>query len=280
MTNYINYNGNFVPSDKPIINASNRAFRYGDGIFETIRVSNHSIALADYHFERLFSGIRLLKFNPLAFFTPALLQEQILELCAKNNHSGNIRVRLMVFRGDGGLYDPDNDVTNYIIESQPLYDKENQKNKNGLQIDIFPDGIKAVDLFSNLKSNNYLVSVMGALYAKAKQLDDCIILNSQGRICETTISNIFCIREKTILTPALSEGCVAGVMRRHLLTQLKKFGFEVIEQPVDNIVLEDADEIFLTNAISIIRSVASFRNRTYRMNKSSEIRQELIKEFS
>ncbi|HTQ66341.1 MAG TPA: aminotransferase class IV [Puia sp.] len=277
MTTYLIFNGDFVPSDKPIITAQNRAFRYGDGIFETIRISNYSIELAAYHFERLFSGIRLLKFDLPSFFTPEFLQKQITELCIRNNHHEDARIRLTVFRGNGGLYDSVNHFPNYIIESQPIIEKDNQRNRNGLHIDIFTDGYKSVDTFSNLKSNNYLLYAMGALYAKANQLDDCIILNNYGRVCETTISNIFCINGKKIITPPLSEGSVAGVMRRHLLKKLQQSGFEVKEEIIETKLLENASEVFLTNAISGIRWVSYFGNCSYKNDLSLQIQKELLK---
>ena len=126
------------------------------------------------------------------------------------------RIRLMLFRGNGGIFDPENLLPNYIIETSSL-PHENQLNENGLVVDVFPDAKKSCDLFSNLKSNNYLPYVMAGLFAKKNKLDDCIVLNSFERICDSAIANIFIIDDNNIYTPPLTEGCVAGIMRRWML---------------------------------------------------------------
>ena len=276
MITYCNFNGNIIRSNEPVITADNRGFRYGDGIFETIRVENNLIILPAYHFERLFSGLKLLQFDLPSSFTSDALAKQIADICRKNNHA-NARVRLVVFRGSGGLYDPENHFPNYIIQSSALSSNNEELNKKGLIIDIFPGGRKAIDIFSNLKSNNYLVYAMGALYAKKNKLDDCFILNSREHICDSTIANIFYVKEKKIFTTPLAEGCVAGVMRRYLLEKLPEIGFAIEEQPINPSALISADEIFLTNAIFGIRWIANYRGHSYKNDITSLIYHSLIK---
>ena len=275
--NYINFNGNIVRSHEPVITAESRGLRYGDGIFETMRIAGDSIVLSTFHFDRLFSGIQLLQFDQPAFFTREILTQQINDLCSINNHRPWARVRLTVFRGKGGLYDPENHIPNYIIDSQPLAAYNESINKEGLVIDIFPDARKSMDVFSNLKSNNYLLYAMGALYAKKNQLNDCLLLNSQDRICDSTIANIFCVKDKTVFTPYLSEGCVSGVMRRYLLIKLAEAGFSVQEKEIEVDWLQTVDEIFLTNSIYGIRWVQYLRDRSFKNEITSSIYQRVIK---
>ncbi len=278
MSSYINFNGTIIPSGNPVITADNRGFRYGDGVFETIKVVNRSILLSSYHFHRLFAGLKLLAFDLPQNFTAETLAAQINTLCKKNKHA-NARVRLAVFRGNGGLYDPENNLPNYIIQSfalEPAFDGIGK----GLVIDIFPDGRKAIDAFSNLKSNNYLVYAMAALHAKKNQLDDCIILNSHENICDSTIANIFCIKGNTVFTPALSEGCVAGVMRRYLLSALPGLGLSVEETKITGNFLVSSNEIFLSNAIAGIKWVKGFRGHSYKNEMSAFIHASLLKNFN
>ena len=84
---YINYNGKTINSEDPFINANNRGFRYGDGLFETMRLEDGEVALQKYHFERLFKGLAILKFQLPSSFTPQFLYESIQQLCMKNKHS-------------------------------------------------------------------------------------------------------------------------------------------------------------------------------------------------
>ena len=87
-----------------------------------------------------------------------------------------------------------------------------------------------MDEFSNLKSNNYLGYAMGAMYAKKHKFHDCLMLNSSNRICDATVANVFWVKDGKIFTPPLSEGCVAGVMRAHLINRLPENGMEVLEK--------------------------------------------------
>jgi branched-chain amino acid aminotransferase len=273
---YINFNGKIIGSGQPVIQADNRGFQYGDGLFETIRIKEGQINLSDFHFQRLFYGAQLLQFELPSSFTAEELSLQILELCRINDHLFSGRVRLVVFRTNGSFQGPGLDHPDYIIQSSSLSPSTPQLNKRGLQIDIFPEGRKAIDQFSNLKTNNYLLSIMGSKYAKAHQWDDCVILNSEDRICETTVTNIFCVKNERIYTPGLSEGCVSGVVRRFLLEKLSGSQFPIQEQPMDFQFVKDSEEVFLTNAIHGLRWVESFGGRRFGNKMTTELNQAFI----
>ena len=135
-------------------------------------------------------------------------------------------------------------------------------NSNGLIIDVYPDARKVCDQFSNIKSNNFLPYVMAALYAKNIKVNDCLLLNNFDRIADSTIANIFFIKDAVIYTSPLSEGCVAGVMRRFIIEKFSS-KFAIIEKPFSIDELQNADEVFLTNSIKGIRWVKQFRNTIY-----------------
>lgn len=273
------FNGKIVAGSGPVLMASNRGYRYGDGLFETMKLVKGNIVLAALHFERLFSGLSLLKFDLPELFSAEQLQKDILQLCHKNNCGQLARVRLSVFRGNGGLYDADKKAQ-YLIECWPLQESVNQLNENGLVIDVYPDARKSMDQFSQLKSANFLPYSMAALYAKENKWNDCLVLNTSGNIADSTIANIFMIKEKVITTPALTEGCVGGVMRRHLLTALGKEGYDIKETMVTVDDLQKADEVFLTNAINGIRWVRQFRDRVYSNSSTMEIFTRFVKTIS
>jgi len=270
------YNDQFFLSGKPVISAGNRLLRYGDGLFETIRIYNGRILNSDFHFDRLYNGLSILQFEIPKLFTPEFLINKINALLKKNGHEKNARVRLMVFRGNGGIFDPENNFPNYIIETWPLSDKI-ELNENGLTVDIFPDARKSCDQFSNLKSNNYLPYAMAGLFAKKNRLNDAIVLNAFGRVCESAIANIFIIKDTTIYTPPLSEGCVAGVMRRWMLEKFSLKNYVPAEKNLSVNDILDADEFFLTNSIHPIRWVQNFREKNYENQRVKEIFLYLIK---
>ena len=273
---FICLNGKILRAEDPVLLASNRGYRYGDALFETMKVASKNILLEAYHFERLFAGLRLLQFEIPKLLTRKKLCKEVL-LLAEKNHCGNLaRIRLSVFRGNGGVYDEER-TPQYLIECWPLNESLNRLNENGLVIDVFPAARKSCDSFSHLKSANYLPYTMAAIYAKANKLNDCLVLNTDGNIADGTIANIFLIKEGVVITPGPDQGCVNGVMRRHLLEKMKDAGYSIQENPVSVSTLEEADEVFLTNAISGIRWVKQFREKVYSNNLTVEIYNRFIK---
>ena len=272
--NFVHANGSIVERNKAQLSPDNHSYRYGDGLFETMKLIKGDILLEDYHFERLFFGLKTLKFKIPALFTKQKIGGQVRKLCIKNNCEELARVRLSVSRGNGGLYACDNKFS-YLIECWPL--EQTGFNENGLIIDIFPDARKSIDIFSNLKSANYLPYVMAAIWARENKLNDALILNQHERICDATIANVFWVKDDKIYTPPLNEGCVAGVMRQWILD----FGFRVSDFSVNDAVLTknillNADEVFLTNVITGIRWVKQCDDKIYDNKIANKIFAKLI----
>lgn len=250
---WICHNGIFLPADQPIFTASNRGFKYGDGLFETATFYRGNLLLAPYHFERLFSGLALLKMT--IDFTPAHLTDLVTALCVKNNCS-TARVRLAVYREEA-------DNASFVLETTALAQNKMQWNKQGWSLAIYPFARKSCDAFANLKSANYLPYLLAAQYAKAQYADECLVLNIHNRICDGSKTNLFFIKGKDVYTPALSEGCVAGVMRRAVIEFLKQAGYAVHQKSVTEEKLLQADHLFVTNAIEGLRWVQRFKEQQY-----------------
>jgi len=261
--NYFNYNGKFLKEGNTIIGADSRALRYGDGLFETMKIKNGKIELVDEHFARLWKGMQVLQFDVAKHFSPERLEEQIIALAKKNMHLFGARVRLSIIRGDGGLFDAKNHTPNFIIQTWPLPEGNGEWNSNGLVAGIYSEVKKSCDILSNLKHNNYLPYVLAALQAKKEKWNDAILLNTTGNICDSTIANIFLVKDEIIYSPALSEGCVAGVMRQTLLQFLKANNYQMEERAVTQVELFAADEVFFTNSMYNIRWVQSIGNSDF-----------------
>ena len=264
------YNKQFFHSDIPVIMHENRSFRYGDGLFETMRMQQGKIINIDFHFERLFAGMKVLQIEIPGYFSKSYFLDTVNQLLSKNSIFKNARIRLMFFRGNEGIFEIENNATNFIIETFPLH-KKIELNEEGLVVDVFPDVAKSCDRLSNLKSNNYLPSVMAARFAKKNSLDDAIILNAFGRVCETAIANIFIIKDQKVITPPLTEGCVAGTMRRWMLEKLILNNYVVQEKEISIEDVLSADEFFLTNAIQPMRWAKKFRDKTYGNERVKEV---------
>lgn len=264
MNHFINFNGTLLEATSPVAQPSNRSLRYGDGLFETMRCENGGIRLARFHFERLFQGLKVLEMEWKADFTADYLSGQIFELCKKNNQE-KARIRLNVYREESPGFSTLNNHLQFIIESSGLPDPDPEP----VRVTFYKEEKKSAGILSNLKTNNYLLYVMAAKHARQNGFDDALILNSQDRICEATTSNVFFIKDGIVFTPLLSEGCVAGVMRRHLLEVLPGLGFSVIESPISPEMIFEMDEGFLTNAIQGIKSIERIGDRILKQNSTA-----------
>lgn len=254
--NRICFNGDFLPASQPIFVADNKSYRYGEGLFETMRLHRGSIPLASLHFERLFTGMKTLGFRIPASLDPGQLTSDILKLAKLNNCTNAARIRLSVSGGNGGLTDGDNKLS-YLVECWPI--NPPSLNENGLVTDIFPEGRKCADQYSHLKSSNALVYAMAMRWARQQKLNEAIILNAHDRVVEGAISNLFIVLGGRMYTPPVSEGCVAGTMRRHLLLR-----YDVEEKALTTADLLNAEEAFLTNAIHGIRWIGAVGKSNYR----------------
>lgn len=266
----------FHRAGQPLISVDNRSFRYGDGLFETLRCKTENIQLADFHFDRLFSGMQLLGFEPPSFFTRNYLAEKVQQLLHRNGHSQLARVRLTVFRGDGGPFDAVSGYPHLLIQSWALSAGTKKINENGLVLGIHQLTKKPIDQLANCKTNNYLSPLMAARAAKKNHWNDAVILNTADRVCETTIANIFLFNNDLLITPALTEAPVAGTMRRHILQQARHLQIPIEERAVTVAELLEAEEVFICNAIQGIRWVASLENKNFVHSKTSALFQQLI----
>lgn len=252
----INYNGSLVSEKDIQLNHNNRAFKYGDGIFETIKVQNKKIVFFEDHYFRLMASMRMLRMKIPMDFTLEFLQEQIL----KTITTDNARIRLTVYRKDGGLYNPATNDIDFIIESKPL----SYETKSTYEIDLYKDFYNYSGLLSTVKTTNRMLNVIASVFANENDLDNCILLNERKGVVEVTNGNIFIIKGNVVKTPALTEGCIKGIVRKKVIEQLQKSKHYTIEETsISPFELQKADEVFITNAIVGIQSVTKYRKKEF-----------------
>jgi len=268
---HINLNGKITTRTNAAIPVDNGAFRYGYGLFETMLVERGSIRLKEYHWERLFEGLKVLQLERPPLMTYEWMENEVLRTVKKNGAEGLSRVRLQLYAGGGGLYGMESAQPGFLIECFPLETDVLKLNEHGLVAGI-ADGInKSMDSLSNLKSCNALIYAIAARQAKANKWNDALVRNTNNNIVESTIANIFWIKDKVVYTPPLTEGCVAGVMRRHIMERIT-----VTEKELREEGLLLADEVFLTNAIKRIRWVEGIGNTRYGNEKVNTIYKSLL----
>lgn len=263
MPQYLYHNGSYCLANQPLFTAANRAFRYADSLFESMAMVNGNIPLLPMHLQRLTQSAQILQMVLPDELTPRRLLNHCKQLCLLNHIAPHARVRLTVYRANGGLYLPKYNQSLMLIETTALPPHSFEPNKEGVTIGIYPQPLVMPSVFSELKTGNALPYVIAAQYAAAHHLDNCLLLNCYHQIAETTNSNIFWVSNQTVFTPPLSSGCLNGVMRKTLLNLLPDMGLPCTQQPCTINTLLNAHEIWLTNATAGVQWVARLQEKTY-----------------
>ena len=268
------YNNQFYDKNEFSISLENRAFLYGDGLFESVKVFNGRAFNLDAHLNRMFEGAKFLNLD--LRMRKEDMQNQINLLLKENSISDAAYLKIMVFRSEGGKYLAENNKASFLIVTETDSQKQFELNKNGIELGLFSAQLKPMSELSNFKTISALQSVLCANEAREKGKDDCLMLNSENNIIESANSNVFYVKEGVIYTPKLSEGCVDGTMR-NLIMNLKQLTFQIQETKVELEQLFSADEVFLTNSIQGVRWVASFEDSVFEQQK---VAQQLVNQIN
>ena len=267
----INYNGQIIPKANASISLNNRGFKYGDAVFETIKVKNKKVHFAEDHYFRLMASARMLRMNVPMNFTLEYFESEILKLAAAIGLA-NARVRFSIFRKEGGLYSPLTNDSDFLIEASEL----DETIKEDYEVELFKDHYVYSGLLSTLKSNNKILNVIASIFKTENGYDNCLLLNEKKQLVEAINGNLFLVKGSTILTPAMTEGCIKGIIRKKLLEILKKDpDFDIRETEISPFELQKADEVFITNAIVGIQPVTKYRRKIYTTEVSEKLRKKL-----
>jgi len=272
----INFNGTITDSNL-IISTTNRGFNYGDALFETIKVSHGKILFWEDHYFRLMASMRILRMEIPMNFTMEFLEKQILEVVRHKDLINKIvRVKLFVNRKDGGLYFPESNNVDFIISSEPLESDFYLLNDTEYVVDLFKDFFVAPSLLSTLKTNNKVLHVVGSIYAKENNLQNCLLLNTSKQVVEALNGNIFLVKDNVIKSPPLEDGCLKGIMRKQIIEiiqSIPEYTFEEIS--ISPFELQKADEIFITNVIVGIQPITNYRKKRFKSEVSKGLLQKL-----
>ncbi len=267
-----NFNGNLIEGDSLSIPLNNRALNYGDGIFETMKFANGRINFWEDHYFRLMAGMRILRMEIPMSYSPEYLEEQLSLTIAENNLTGNAaRLKLLVFRKEGGFYTPESSEVEFLITVSPLKDPAYVLNAEGLEVDLFRDFYKQKSLLSTLKTTAATLYTVASIFRNENGLDECLLLNNDKHVVEAISANIFMVRDGIIYTPPLSEGCLKGVMRKQVLDLLPTMNIEVREEAFSPFDLQKADELFLTSTIRGVQWVKKYRKKHFENKLSTEL---------
>tara|TARA_R110002012_G_scaffold321944_1_gene552560 strand:+ start:2168 stop:3013 length:846 start_codon:yes stop_codon:yes gene_type:complete len=261
----LNFNGNILSKDTNFLSSENRGFKYGDALFETIRVVGQKIYFWEDHYLRLMASMRILRMQIPMNFTMEYLEAQILETIVANAlENSAVRVRFTVFRNEGGYYSPETNEISFVIEVKPLETDFYTLNNEHYEVELFKDFYVNADMLSTLKTNNKIINVVGSIFAKENKYQNCLLLNQHKMVVEALNGNIFMVLGQTIKTPPKSDGCLNGIMRKKLIEIIKKLeGYTLEETSISPFELQKADELFISNAIVGIQPISKYRKKNF-----------------
>jgi len=272
--------GKFYPKDEAKISVFDHGFLYGDGVFEGIRAYNGVVFKLKEHIDRLYASARTIMLGiPLS---KEEMIEAVLETLRKNNLK-DAYIRLIVTRGVGDLGLDPRKCSNpsVIIITVPLlslYDEE--KRRKGISVIVSWVRRDPVDATSHeIKSLNYLNSILAKIEANNAGADEALILDTHGYICEATGENIFIVKSERLYTPPRATGALPGITAGVVKRIALKLGYEVIERNLTVTELYDADEAFLTGTAAEIMPIREVNKRVIGKGEMGPITEKIFEEF-
>lgn len=260
----INFNGT-IQKFSNTLSIENRGYKYGDALFETLMVVHGKILFWEDHYFRLMASMRILRMEIPMNFTMEFLETEILRTISANDlDDATSRIRLNVHRIDGGRYLPESNLIGYNILAERLNSDFYLHTVNSYTVELFKDYFITPGLLSSIKSNNKIVNVLGSIFAKENNYDNCLLLNSNKNILEALNGNLFLVKDDIIKTPPLEDGCIKGIMRKQVIEIVNSSAdFKILESSISPFELQKADELFLTNVIIGIQPISSYRKKEY-----------------
>ncbi|WP_445731058.1 aminotransferase class IV [Mariniflexile sp.] len=271
-----NFNGT-ISNQEHQLSIQNRGYAYGDALFETIKASHGKLFFWEDHYFRLMASMRIMRMEIPMNFTMEFVEEQIQNtLKASDLDKASARVKLFVHRNEGGLYLPTTNNISFIISAKKMEGDFYAINDDFYEVDLFKDHYVSPSLLSTLKTNNKALNVVGSVYAKENNLNNCLILNTDKHVVEALNGNIFVVKGNFIKTPPMSDGCLKGVMRKQIMDALKGMPeYEFIEESISPFELQKADELFITNVIVGIQPITKYRKKLFNTEVSNKLLQKI-----
>jgi branched-chain amino acid aminotransferase len=271
--------GGFYPKSQAKISVYDHGFLYGDGVFEGIREYNGVVFKLKEHIDRLYRSAHAIMLQiPL---TKEEMTNAVVETLSKNKMKDSY-IRLIVSRGLGDLgLDPRKCPKPTVIV---ITDTINIKASNAKEVGITTmfSWVRRnpVDATTHeIKSLNYLNSVLAKIEANANGVDEAICLEASGCIAEGVGENIFIVKDGEIFTPPTSTGALAGITADVIAELSEKLGIDLIITNLTPYMLFTSDEAFFTGTAMEMVPIREVNKRTIGDGKPGPITKKLMAEF-
>lgn len=277
---FVYVDGEFTEKSKAVVSVFDHGLLYGDGIFEGIRAYNGNVFRLVDHINRLYDSATSIHLNiPLA---KKELTEAVLETMRRNQLK-DAYIRLVVTRGVGDLgVDPAlcKTPTVFII-AEPMASVLGPREPKVVRVMVSSYRRDSVDATSHeIKSLNYMNSILAKIEASSAGADDAILLDHRGFVSEATVTNIFLVKGGKVYTPTSAAGILHGITRDRIIRLCSDLGLDVVERDVTPFELNTADEVFLVGTKSEILAVGSVAGTKIGSGGAGPVTRRLYQEFS
>ena len=277
----VNVNGRISDEREAVISVFDHGFLYGEGIYETLRTYNSCLFVFDRHMRRLRNSARLIQLT-IPFTDDELARQICATITATKLDRKEAYVRVLVTRGLGELtYDlKATPNPSWVIIVKALVEPPGEIYERGCKVVL-------VDIVRNhpgsvnpmIKSNNLMNQALAAQQAFERRAFDAVMRNYRGELTECATSNLFIVKNGTVLTPPVQCGLLPGITRELIFEVGRDVGIELCEQVLRDDDLFDADEAFLTSTTREVVPIVAVNERAIGGGKPGAVTRKLLKTF-
>ena len=260
------------------ISAFDRGLAYGDGLFATMRCTKEGVLFVDTHMARLTQSAKRLGIQ----WQPSIELKQLIASIVQQEHksfNGDFCLKLLLSRGVGGrgYQPPEKAAITEVISLHPIPSHYRQWQSTGIALQTSTMRLALQTRLAGMKHLNRLEQVLIKAQRLGEGFDDWLVLDTQGTIIESSMANLFLIKNRQVVTPSLHLSGVAGVMREQLIYWFIDAGFNVDIRPVAQIELCEFEHALLSNSLFGVVGVNRIDQLVF---SPSELTQKIIRTLS
>lgn len=265
---HVFFDGDIVLEEEALVSVRDRGFLYGDGVFETLRSYNERPFLIEDHLQRLASSAQVLGI-PLRYGLEEL--QSAVENLLRLNRLTDALIRLTLSRGESphyGLQPPESPQPTLVIQTHPFHPHPEESYRQGVRLAISTYRRSTTCPLARHKTANFLAGIMARQEAArrwqgrpSQGIQDALFLNTEGHVCEATVSNVFMVESGRVVTPSLQANILPGITRKKVLEICQGEGITASEELFGTERLLQADEVFLTNSLMEIMPVSCIEDK-------------------
>ena len=251
MSAMVNINGRMLDKEHAVISVFDHGFLYGEGVYEVLRTYDAVPFLFDRHMRRMRASASMIRLD--IPWSDDELNRRVTDTIAAAGIRADGKeayIRILVTRGVGEItYDtaacPEPSI---VIIAKQHVDAPASAYTDGVTVSLVgivrnhPGSVNPI-----IKSNNLLNNALGSQEASGRGAFEAVMRNYRGEIAECSTSNIFAVKNGTVITPPLDAGLLAGITREFLFEIAREIGVPMREQVMLDADLLGGDEAFLTS---------------------------------